>query len=94
MAQGHPSPSATAGEGTGAGCVVDTDNALQEVLKFNLIQDDLRHGIHNASKVLDQRSTHLCAPAFNYDDPLGMQSICDEDQINPIKVDDNHLGNG
>lgn len=81
MAQGHPSPSATAGEGTGAGCVVDTNNALQEVLKISFIQDGLAQGIHDTSKVLDQRSTHLCMPAFIYDDPLGMQSICDEDPL-------------
>lgn len=48
------SPSARAGEGTGAGCVVDdTDTALQEGLKINLIQDGLAQGIHSASKVLD-----------------------------------------
>ena len=78
VAQGHLSPSATAGEGTGAGCVADdTDTALQEALKINLIQDGLAQGIHSASKVLDQRSTHLCVPAFNYDEPLGLQSIYD-----------------
>lgn len=78
MAQGHLSPSATAGEGTGAGCVADdTDTALQEALKINLTQDGLAQGIHSASKVLDQRSTHLCVPAFNYDEPLGRQSISD-----------------
>lgn len=75
VTQGHPSPSARAGEGTG--CVVDIDIALQEVLKINLIQEGLAQGIHEASEVLDQRSTHLCVPAFNYEEPLGMQSICD-----------------
>lgn len=73
VAQGHPSPSATAGENTG--CVVDIDTALHEELKITLIQDGLAQGIHEASKVLDQRSTHLCMPAFNYDESLGMQSI-------------------
>lgn len=76
------SPSARAGEGTGAGCVVDdTDTALQEGLKINLIQGGLAQGIHSASKVLDQRSTLLCMPALNYDEPLGMQSLCDEDPL-------------
>lgn len=70
VAQGRPSPSAMAGEGTG--CVTDIDTALQEVLKITLIQEGLAQGIYEASKVLDQHSTQLCMPAFNYDEPLGM----------------------
>lgn len=69
VAQGHPSPW---GRHWMCGRYW---HRLTWGVKITLIQDDLAQGIHEASKVLDQHSTHLCVPAFNYDESLGMQSI-------------------
>lgn len=52
--------------------VTENDTALQEMLKTNLIHIDGAHGIHEASKAIDQCYPDLCMLAFNGDEPLAM----------------------
>ncbi|XP_054315310.1 small ribosomal subunit protein eS12-like [Pongo pygmaeus] len=83
-------------EGIAAGGVMDVNTALQEVLKTAIIHHDLARGIHEAAKALDKRQAHLCVLASNCDEPTMyvklVEALCAEHQINPIKVDDEKLG--
>ena len=79
-------------EGIAAGGVMDVNTALQEVLKTALIHNGLAHGICEAVKALDKRQAHLCVLASNCEEPVYVklvEALCDEHQINLIKVDDN-----
>ena len=57
-------------EGIAAGCVMDVNTALQEVLKTALIHDGLARGIREAAKALNQRQALLCVLASNCDEPI------------------------
>jgi small subunit ribosomal protein S12e len=79
-------------EGIAAGGVMDTNTALQEVLKTALIHDGLARGIHEAAKALDKCQAHLCVLASNCNEPMYVklvETLCAEHQINLIKVNDN-----
>ncbi|XP_075860774.1 small ribosomal subunit protein eS12-like [Microcebus murinus] len=79
-------------EGTAAGGVMDVNTALQEVPKNTFIHNGLARGIPKAAKALDKSQAHLCVLASNCDEPMYVklvEALCDEHQINLIKVDDN-----
>uniref|UniRef100_A0A8C4R375 40S ribosomal protein S12 n=1 Tax=Eptatretus burgeri TaxID=7764 RepID=A0A8C4R375_EPTBU len=78
-------------EAIGGGSM-DVNSALQEVLKTALITDGLARGLRESAKALDKRQAHLCVLAGNCDEPMYVklvEALCNEHQINLIKVDDN-----
>jgi small subunit ribosomal protein S12e len=71
---------------------MDTNTAIQEVLKAALIHDGLARGLHESAKALDKRQALLCVLADNCDEPMYkklVQALCQEHQIPIIKVDSN-----
>lgn len=71
---------------------MDLNTALQEVLKTSVICDGLARGLNEAARALDKRQAHLCVLANNCDEPSYVkliEALCNEHQINLIKVDDN-----
>ncbi|KAJ1059119.1 hypothetical protein K5549_007920 [Capra hircus] len=74
---------------------MDSNTALQQVLKTALIQNGLACGIHEAAKALDKSQAHLCVLASSCDEPMYVklvEALCAEHQINLIKVDKKKLG--
>ncbi|XP_032772054.1 40S ribosomal protein S12-like [Rattus rattus] len=79
-------------EGIAAGGVMDTNTALQGMLKTALIHDSLARDIHEAAKAFDKRQAHVYVLASDCDEPRCVklvQALCAEHQINLIKADDN-----
>ncbi|KAJ3203928.1 40S ribosomal protein S12, partial [Clydaea vesicula] len=71
--------------------VLTVEEALQEVLKKALVQDNLARGLREAAKALDRRQARLCVLVETCTEKEYIklvEALCTEHNINLIKVQD------